>query len=149
MREPKRIARFLAGVVALSTIPAFMIFRTDSLQVATLMIWIVVPAIYLYVGPTMALFLNFLPPSVRAQGMAISLLSANVMNLIVAPVAVGWLSDRLAGPLGSNTESLRYALMLLSLTGFWAAWHYWTSVRTFAEDGMRIRGDAAVAGSEA
>ena len=143
MREPKRIAYFLAAIVLFSTIPSFMIYWTHSLTVATAMLWIVVPAIYLYVGPTMALLLNFLPASMRAQGMAISLLTANVANLIVAPLAVGWLSDRLQGPLGSNAESLRYALLALSLTGFWAAYHYWTSVRTYQADDHRVQHWAA------
>jgi hypothetical protein len=125
--------------VVCSTVPSFIIYYTHSLTVATAMLWIVVPAIYLYVGPTMALLLNFLPASMRAQGMAVSLLSANIANLIVAPVVVGFISDRLAGPLGSNAESLRYALMALSLTGFWAGYHYFTSVRTYVVDDQRIR----------
>jgi MFS family permease len=139
MREPRRIAYFLAAITLCSTVPSFIIYWTHSLQVATLMLWIVVPAIYLYVGPTMALLLNFLPCSMRAQGMAISLLTANVANLIVAPIATGWISDTLAGPLHSNVESLRYAQLALSLTGFWAAYHYWTSVRTYAADDRRIQ----------
>ena len=139
MREPKRIAYFLAAVVLCATIPSFVIYYTHSLTVATAMLWIVVPAIYLYVGPTMALLLNFLPASMRAQGMAVSLLTANVGNLIIAPVVVGFVSDRLAGPLGNNADSLRYALMGLSLTGFWAGYHYLTSVRTYAADEARIR----------
>lgn len=143
MRPPKRIARFLAAIVLFATVPSFIIYWTHSLAVATAMLWIVVPAIYLYVGPTMALFLNFMPASMRAQGMAVSLLAANVANLIIAPVAVGLISDTLAGPLGNNTDSLRYALMLLSLTGFWAAWHYWTSVRTFASDDLLARATVA------
>ncbi len=139
MRAPKRIAQFLAAIVLVATVPSFIVYQTHSLALATAMLWIVVPAIYLYVGPTMALFLNFMPASMRAQGMAISLLSANVANLIIAPVAVGWISDTLAGPLGNNVDSLRYALMALSLTGFWAAWHYATSVRTFMADDLRVR----------
>jgi len=139
MREPKRIAYFLAGIVFCSTIPSFLIYWTHSLRVATAMLWIVVPAIYLYVGPTMALLLNFLPASMRAQGMAISLLTANVANLVIAPLVVGGISDLLVGNLHSNAESLRYALLALSLTGFWAAYHYWTSVRTYAADDRRIR----------
>jgi len=71
--------------------------------------------------------------------MAISLLSANVANLIVAPLVVGWISDSLSGPLHSNAESLRYALLALSLTGFWAAYHYWTSVRSYESDDRRMR----------
>lgn len=143
MRSPRRIARLLAGIVLASTVPSFLIYWTHSLSVATAMLWIVVPAIYLYVGPTMALLLNFLPPAMRAQGMAVSLLTANVANLIIAPVAVGWISDSLAGPLGNNTDSLRYALLALSLTGFWAAYHYWTCVRTFDRDDERVRNYAA------
>ena len=144
MRPPRRIAHFLGGIVLLSTVPSFVIYWTHSLEVATAMLWLVVPAIYLYVGPQMALLLNFLPPKMRAQGMAISLLCANVANLIVAPIAVGWISDTLAVRLGSNAESLRYALLTLSLSGFWAAYHYWTSVRTFDRDDARMRA-AAVA----
>lgn len=139
MQDPKRIARLLAAIVAVSTIPSFLIYWTHSLTVATAMLWIVVPAIYLYVGPTMALLLNFLPAPMRAQGMAISLLTANVANLIIAPTVVGWISDLLSGPLGSNAASLRYALLALSLTGFWAAYHYWTSVRSYAEDDLRVQ----------
>lgn len=143
MQSPRRIAWFLALVVLGSTVPSFLIYWTHSLTIATAMLWIVVPAIYLYVGPTMALLLHFLPAPMRAQGMAISLLTANVANLIIAPLVVGWISDALAGPLGSNAESLRYALLALSLTGFWAAFHYARSVRSFAADEARLRGAAA------
>ncbi len=146
MREPRRIAWFLAAVVFCSTVPSFAIYWTHSLAVATAMLWLVVPAVYLYLGPQMALLLNFLPPSMRAQGMAVSLLCANVANLIVAPLVVGWISDRLSGPLHSNAESLRYALLALSLTGFWAAYHYWTSVRSYEADEQAMRrADAALA----
>jgi hypothetical protein len=117
-RQPRRIAYFLAAIVFCSTVPSFVSYWTHSLAVATAMLWIAVPAIYLYTGPTMALLLNFLPPSMRALGMAISLLSANVANLIVAPLVVGWIRNRLSGPLHSNAGSLRYALLSLSLTGF-------------------------------
>ena len=144
MQDPKRASWMLAGLVFLSTIPSFIAYWTHSLTVATAMLWLVVPTAYLYVGPTMALLLNFLPPTMRAQGMAISLLTANLANLIIAPTLVGWISDMLAGPLGSNAESLRYALLALSLTGFWAAYHYFTAVRTFAADDIRVR-EASVA----
>lgn len=139
MQDPKRVARLLGVLVILSTVPSFIAYWTASLTVATAMLWLVVPTAYLYVGPTMALLLNFLPPTMRAQGMAISLLTANVANLIIAPTLVGWVSDMLAPSLGSNAESLRYALLGLSLTGFWAAYHYLTSVRTYDADDERVR----------
>ncbi|WP_298688814.1 MFS transporter [uncultured Sphingomonas sp.] len=148
MREPRRIAYFLAVIVFCSTIPSFAIYWTHSLRIATAMLWLVVPAVYLYTGPQMALLLNFLPPSMRAQGMAISLLCANVANLIVAPLVVGAISDHLSGRLHSNAESLRYALLALSLTGFWAAYHYGASVRSYDADDRRLRdGETGVAGA--
>ncbi len=137
MRPPRRIAHFLSLIVLVSTVPSFIAYWTHSLSVATAMLWLVVPAIYLYVGPTMALLLNFLPPAMRAQGMAVSLLTANVANLIVAPLAVGAISDALTPRLG-NAESLRYALLALSLTGLWAAYHYWTGIRSYARDEVRL-----------
>lgn len=139
MQDPARIARLLGVLVIVSTVPSFLIFWTHSLSTATLMLWLTIPCVYLYMGPTMALLLNFLPATMRAQGMAISLLAANVANLIIAPAAVGWLSDLLVARTGSNVESLRYALLALSLTGLWAGYHYLTSVRTYAPDDERVR----------
>jgi MFS family permease len=36
-----------------------------------------------------------------------------------------------------GAQSLRWALLLLAPTGFWAAWHLWTSGRTIREDVAR------------
>jgi hypothetical protein len=68
------------------------------------------------------------------------LIVANVLNLIVAPQGVGWMSDYFAGPAGPDAESLRLALLILAPTGFWAAWHYWAASRTIIADQMRAVG---------
>ena len=47
MQDARRIARLLGAIVILSTIPSFLIYWTHSLTVATAMLWIVVPAVYL------------------------------------------------------------------------------------------------------
>jgi hypothetical protein len=59
----------------------------------------------------------------RAQCVAVFLFAANVANLILAPQLVGIASDLLQPRLG--VESLRFALIPLAFTGFWAAAHYW------------------------
>jgi hypothetical protein len=61
----------------------------------------------------------------------------NVFNLIVAPQVVGFLSDWFAGAHGSDAASLRWALLLLAPTGFWAAWHFFLAARTVAPDMRR------------
>jgi len=75
----------------------------------------------------------------RATFIAVSLLVANVLNLIVAPQAVGFMSDYFAGPAGADAESLRLALLILAPTGFWAAYHYWAANKTIlAEQKLAI-----------
>jgi predicted MFS family arabinose efflux permease len=138
--DPRRIVWLLAGVTAAATIPSFIVYYTHSLQIATIMLWIFIPAIYFYIGPAMALIQNLAPCKMRAMFIAVSLLSANVLNLIVAPQGVGWLSDYFAGPGGPTAASLRMALLFLAPTGFWAAWHYWMAGRTIIEDQKRAVG---------
>jgi len=82
---------------------------------------------------------NLAPARMRAMYIAISLVSANVLNLIVAPWLVGRLSDHFGGPAGPDAQSLRTALLILAPTGFWAAFHYWRAARTLTEDQARAR----------
>jgi len=61
-------------------------------------------------------------------------LCGNVFNLIVAPQLVGILSDAYAGSRATDAVSLRFALLLLAPTGFWAAYHLYAASRTIIED---------------
>jgi len=128
--DPRNVLKLLAGVTAAATIPSFFVYWTHSLALARVMLWLFIPAIYFYLGPAMGMVQNLSPPKMRALYMAISLLLANLLNLVVAPQGVGLLSDLFAGPRGANAESLRLALLILAPTGFWAAWHYWRAGRT-------------------
>ncbi len=138
--DPRKIVRLLAVVTGLATIPSIIAYWTDSLQLATLMWWIFIPAIYFYIGPAFALVQNLSPPRMRAMAVAVALLIANVFNLIVAPQGVGWLSDYFAGPGGADAASLRLALLVLAPTGFWAAFHYWRAEKYIVEDQKRAVG---------
>ncbi len=140
--DPRRVAWLLAGVTAACTIPSFVAYFTHSLPVATAMLWLFIPAIYFYIGPAMGLVQNLAPARMRAMFMAVSLVSANVLNLIVAPWIVGWMSDRFAGPNGADAASLRLALLILAPTGLWAAFHYWRAAKTIVEDQKRAIGYA-------
>lgn len=137
--DPRRVCWLVAAGVGLSTIPSFFAFYTRELWVAQLMFWLFIPAIYFYIGPAMALIQNLAPAKMRATFIAVSLLVANVLNLIVAPQAVGFMSDHFAGPAGADAESLRLALLILAPTGFWAAYHYWAAAKTIiAEQKLAI-----------
>jgi predicted MFS family arabinose efflux permease len=138
--DPRRIAHLLAIVTAIATIPSFLAYWTHDLMVAKIMWWLFIPAIYFYIGPAFALCQNLAAPKMRAMTVAISLLVANVLNLIVAPWIVGSLSDYFAGPGGADAASLRLAQLILAPTGLWAAWHYWMAAKTIVEDQKRAVG---------
>lgn len=138
--DPRRIARLLAVVTAVATIPSFLAYWTHDLGFAKLMWWLFIPAIYFYIGPAFALCQNLAAPKMRAMAVAIALLIANVLNLIVAPGIVGALSDYFAGPGGADADSLRLAQLILAPTGFWAAWHYWRAEKYIVADQKRAVG---------
>jgi MFS family permease len=101
-----------------------------------------IPAIYFYIGPCFGLLNNLAPCHMRNMFIAISLLVANILNLIVAPWLVGFLSDWFARGHATDAESLRAALLVLAPTGFWAAYHLVMASRTILADQQRAIGYA-------
>ena len=144
MAKPRRVAWLLGIVVGLSTIPSLILVWTSSLAVAKLMIWLFIPAIYFYIGPSFGVLNNLAPPHMRAQFCAITLFIANVGNLVVAPLMVGKLSDLIGAWFQvDNATSLRWGLLFLAPMGFWATWHFFVSTRTIERDQARAIGGAA------
>jgi predicted MFS family arabinose efflux permease len=129
LQGPRRILWTLAGLTALSTVPSIFMLFARTPTVAFAMIWAFLPAIYFYIGPSIGLLQNWAPPAMRAQTTALSVLMGNVTNLMVAPMVVGILSDAFGGAQGVSAGSLRWAMVVLALTGFWAAYHYWAAAR--------------------
>jgi MFS family permease len=140
LTDPRRVVWMLAGVTALCTVPSFVAYWTHSLALARVMFWLFIPAIYFYIGPAMGLVQNLAPAKMRSMFIAVSLVSANVLNLIVAPWIVGALSDYFAGPGRADAASLRLALLILAPTGLWAAFHYWRAAATIVGDQKRAIG---------
>jgi hypothetical protein len=132
--DSRRVVRFLFWGFVIATIPSFIAFYTHTLLIAKIMLWMFIPAIYIYIGPTFALLQNLAPPHMRATFIAISLFGANVLNLIAAPELVGSLSDHFAGVMGPDASSLRSALLLLAPTGLWTAYHFFRSERDLLEN---------------
>jgi hypothetical protein len=142
--DPRYVARLLAWVTALTTIPSLVLYWVGSLASATLLLWIFVPSVYFYIGPILGLLQNVVPANMRATACALLLFLANFANLVLAPQLIGWLSDWFTASFGAGRESLRWALLLLAPTGFWAAWHLWASAATIREDEARSAAEAAL-----
>jgi len=142
MVNSRRVLWTLATIIGLATIPSFFAYWTQTLWLTKLMFWVYIPAIYFFIGPCMALVLNLAPSNMRSVFTAWSVLVGNVFNLIVAPQAVGIMSDWFAGGHGADASSLRLALLVLAPTGFWASWHFVLAARTVIEDQKRAIGYA-------
>jgi len=140
MLDPRRVLWTLAWVTGCATLPSIAAYWTHSLWLAKLMFWTYVPAIYFFIGPCMALVLNLAPSHMRSTFTAWSVLVGNVFNLIVAPQAVGFLSDWFGGTHGADAASLRWALLVLAPTGFWATWHFILAARTVVPEMQRAVG---------
>jgi predicted MFS family arabinose efflux permease len=137
MLDPRRALWTLAWVIGCATLLSISAYWTHSLWLAEVMLWAYVPAIYFFIGPCMALVLNLAPSHMRSTFTAWSVLVGNVLNLIVAVQGVGILSDWFGGAHGADAASLRWALLVLAPTGFWATWHFLLAARTVAPDLQR------------
>jgi MFS family permease len=140
MKDPRRIVRMMGWGVGIATIVSGVIYSTHSLELARMLFWLFIPAIYFYIGPCFGLLNNLCEPRMRAQFCAATLFVANVGNLIVAPQLVGFLSDAFAPNHVANGESLRLAMLCLVPAGFWATWHYFRSARRIIQDEERATG---------
>jgi MFS family permease len=135
--DPRYVARLLGWVTALTTIPSIVLYWVVPDTGAIVLLWIFVPAVYFYIGPILGLLQNVVPANMRATVCAILLFAANIANLLLAPQIIGWLSDWFAASFGAGEDSLRWAMLLLAPTGFWAAWHLWRAGVTIREDEAR------------
>ncbi|HLN48571.1 MAG TPA: MFS transporter, partial [Steroidobacteraceae bacterium] len=116
MTAPRRVLWLLGAVVAIATVPSFIAYWTHTLWLSKLMLWMYIPAIYFFIGPCMGLLQNLAPANLRSMFIALSLVVGNVLNLIVAPQAVGLASDFFAHGRATDAASLRLALLLLAPT---------------------------------
>jgi MFS family permease len=94
-----------------------------------------VPATFfgaMWFGPTMAMTQSLVKLRMRALASAMLLFVISLIGLGLGPLAVGVLSDLLAGPFGA--QSIRYALLLAGVANVGAALHYVLAARTLRQD---------------
>jgi predicted MFS family arabinose efflux permease len=135
-KDVRAVPLYAAVTVLIGTFPSILAYAAASKQVTLFCLWIFIPLSYAPFGPTYALMQNLTPASMRAQSTAIMLFLANIANLVIAPQAVGFASDRLAPLYGA--ESLRWCLVPLAFVGFWGAWHFWRCAKYTAAGLERV-----------
>jgi MFS family permease len=121
-----------AVVVAL-LVPCYLLFLCLPSRVYALCALVpLVIAFNFFVGPTFALLQRLVAHESRATALAVVMLLANLIGMGAGPLAVGILSDLLVGQFG--TDSLRYAMLGISVLALWAALHFWLAGRTIKAD---------------
>jgi MFS family permease len=124
----------VAIAVFFGTCASIWAYSADDRVTTMLMLWLFVPVAYLNLAPILSLTQSLVPPRMRGLSCAIMLFGANVANLALAPQIIGILSDLFRVHFNAGAESLRWALLLTTLTGFWAAYHFWAAARNIRHD---------------
>jgi MFS family permease len=98
----------------------------------------------MYTGPTYTLINNLTPPNLRAKVVSIFLFATSLGYLILAPLFIGYCSDRFAGSGLDTSVSLRRAMILFAPLGLVAAAGYATagfcSGSRQGSDALAVRG---------
>jgi predicted MFS family arabinose efflux permease len=131
----KRDIRWYALVVAIGKtglVPFLVLFFMMSEFIPALLVYLI-PAFFggFYLAPTFAMIQSLVRPEMRAVAAAVCLFVLNIIGLGIGPQGVGILSDVLSDAYGK--ESLRYALMIFSLTNVWCGLHYYLASRSLKE----------------
>jgi len=93
------------------------------------------PAGLLWYGPVYASAQGLVPPHMRATAASLLIFIINIIGLGLGPVAVGDLSDILAGPMHLGTaDGVRWALIASSTCTLVAAYLFWQARKTIREE---------------
>jgi predicted MFS family arabinose efflux permease len=123
----------LTAVTAGFLVPCYVAFLTLPQKSQALSALIPLMIVFsIFVAPTYTLLQRLVADEMRATAMAVLLLLVNLIGMGIGPQMVGLISDLLTPLAGS--DSLRYAMLVMSLVALWAAYHFWRVGQTVRED---------------
>jgi len=127
----------VTAVMVAALMPLLMMFLFAPQRDYALLIHIpFIVVLNFFFAPTYSLLQRLVADDVRATTLAIVSMLAHLIGMGVGPQLVGIISDCLTPALGG--ESLRFAMLLVSLTAFWSSFNFWRVGRTVREDLERI-----------
>jgi MFS family permease len=132
IRDPLGRIRVPAIAQFLSLPFGFIIYTTDDTTLALALFTIPAFLGLMYQGPAFAVTQSLATPKMRATAAAILLFVINIIGLAVGPALTGALSDALEPAFGE--DSLRYALLLVSLVLGWSGFHFYRAGKTLVAD---------------
>jgi len=132
-KNDRRWNMWIPGIAMLLTMPfgVAAILAADKLAVMILLVLpVMLPA--MHTGPVFSTVQELVDIRMRAMAAAILLFIVNLVGMGIGPLVVGMLSDFYAKEYGA--ESLRYALVSLSVVYLWAAFHFFMAARTIRSE---------------
>lgn len=114
----------IASVIMCAAVASIMAYSTRDLPLLMLCLWLYVPVLYMYTGPTFSLINNMAPPAIRAKTISIFLLATSFGNLILAPMVIGFVSDIFVSDGMSPAAGLQNAMGAFAPLGLVAAAAY-------------------------
>jgi predicted MFS family arabinose efflux permease len=116
----------------LSTPPALLYYLTDNTTLAIVGQFVTTVLYSTFLGPCLALSHTLVHPAMRAFTSAVLFFTLNLIGLGLGPLATGLISDALAAQYGIN--SLRYAMVIVSLIGSCSALLFYLASRYVKDD---------------
>jgi MFS family permease len=135
--DDERMQMRLSAVTSASLVPCFVLFLIlpDKNRALVALIPFVV-VLNFFLGPSFALMQRLVGDEMRATTLAVVMLLGNLIGMGIGPQVVGIVSDALAPVLGR--DSLRYAMLTMSMVALWAAYHFWRAGTTIKADLLEI-----------
>ena len=124
------------AIASLVTIPIFITaVSLDAPMTAIGLLSVNALLATLWYGPVYATAQSIVDPALRATASAVLLLIINLIGLGLGPVAVGLLSDILAGPVGlGEAQGVRWALIISATLGLLAFGLFWAARKTIRDE---------------
>jgi predicted MFS family arabinose efflux permease len=136
----KRDMKWMPRIVTIATVIGLpfgvAIYVTESSWVVFALIGVPAALGSVYLPPTFAMTQGLVEVRMRTVASALLLFVINLIGMGLGPLLAGLISDALAPAYGK--DSLKYALLILTLFNVWAAVHYWIAGRYFEADFKRV-----------
>ena len=131
VRSNPRARPYVGLIGVLLSIPP--LFFTLLLADTEIALWALLPyniATSLWLGPTIAVIQDLVPPSMRATASAVFLFIVTIIGLGAGPQVIGILNDLIGTP-----DAIRYSLLSVAIImNIIAAWFFWKTATTLAQD---------------
>jgi len=132
-----RWSLWLLAIVFVVARPFAMAFYwVDDARLAMALFVLPAAAGAVHIGPSVAILHERVDARLRPLASALFLMILTVIGLGLGPLAVGALSQIAFA--GFGEDSLRYALLVWQLVGFWAAVHFYIGCAALKSDGVAV-----------